>query len=107
MFGYWTSVVFDFILVTDLRIVEVYVSDFCNVYSGIKIRFSLVDRSMCTGLEKSNSNSCTAQMKDLNNLSVETEGSLSSLLEFAANNDIESFKRLIEVDLSVVDEAGL
>ncbi|XP_047952223.1 zinc finger CCCH domain-containing protein 30-like isoform X2 [Salvia hispanica] len=70
---------------------------------------------MCSGLEKSNSNSCTTQgpavnqsnMKDLNNLSVETEGSLSSLLEFAANNDIESFKRLIEVDLSVVDEAGL
>ncbi|KAG6424878.1 hypothetical protein SASPL_115301 [Salvia splendens] len=70
---------------------------------------------MCSGLEKSNSNSCTTQgpavnqsnMKDLNNLSVETEGSLSSLLEFAANNDIESFKRLIEVDLFVVDKAGL
>ncbi|KAL1564401.1 zinc finger CCCH domain-containing protein 30-like isoform X2 [Salvia divinorum] len=72
-------------------------------------------RSMCSGPEKSNPNSCTTQgpainqsnMKNLNNLSVETDGSLSSLLEFSANNDIESFKRLIEVDLSVVDEAGL
>lgn len=64
---------------------------------------------------QSTTNSCMTQgaannqsnMKGLNNLSVETVDSFSSLLEFAANNDIESFKRLIEVDLSVVDEAGL
>ncbi|KAL0425615.1 UNVERIFIED_CONTAM: Zinc finger CCCH domain-containing protein 24 [Sesamum radiatum] len=46
-------------------------------------------------------------MKDLNKLSVETEDSFSSLLEYAANNDIEAFKRSIELDLSAVDEAGL
>ncbi|KAL2234185.1 zinc finger CCCH domain-containing protein 30-like [Sesamum indicum] len=71
---------------------------------------------MCSGPERSNSNSSTTQgaadkktnnMKDLNNLSVETEDSFSSLLEYAANNDIEAFKRSIELDLSAVDEAGL
>ncbi|KAL0397569.1 UNVERIFIED_CONTAM: Zinc finger CCCH domain-containing protein 30 [Sesamum calycinum] len=71
---------------------------------------------MCSGPERSNSNSSTTQgaadkrtnnMKDLNKLSVETEDSFSSLLEYAANNDIEAFKRSIELDLSAVDEAGL
>ncbi|KAL0410697.1 UNVERIFIED_CONTAM: Zinc finger CCCH domain-containing protein 30 [Sesamum latifolium] len=46
-------------------------------------------------------------MKGMSKLSVETEDSFSSLLEFAANNDIESFRRSIELDLSAVDEAGL
>ncbi|KAL0429266.1 UNVERIFIED_CONTAM: Zinc finger CCCH domain-containing protein 24 [Sesamum radiatum] len=71
---------------------------------------------MCSGPERSNSNSSTTQvaadkktnnMKDLNKLSVETEDSFSSLLEYAANNDIDAFKRSIELDLSAVDEAGL
>ncbi|XP_042010209.1 zinc finger CCCH domain-containing protein 30-like [Salvia splendens] len=70
---------------------------------------------MCSGPEQSNHNSCTTQgaainqssMKDSNNLFVETDDSLSSLLEFAANNYVESFRRLIEVNLSVVDAAGL
>ncbi|KAL0346563.1 UNVERIFIED_CONTAM: Zinc finger CCCH domain-containing protein 56 [Sesamum calycinum] len=46
-------------------------------------------------------------MKGMSKLSVETEDSFSSLLEFAANNDIEAFRRSIELDLSAVDEAGL
>ncbi|KAI3445027.1 hypothetical protein Pfo_001692 [Paulownia fortunei] len=70
---------------------------------------------MCGGPEQSNSNSSTTQgatvksnnMKDLNKLSVETDDSFSSLLEYAANNDIEAFKRSIELYLSAVDEAGL
>ncbi|PIN27172.1 CCCH-type Zn-finger protein [Handroanthus impetiginosus] len=71
---------------------------------------------MCSGPEQSNSNSSTIQaadviqsknMKDMSKLSVETEDSFSSLLEYAANNDVEAFKRSIELDLSAVDEAGL
>ncbi|KAH6784888.1 CCCH-type zinc finger protein with ARM repeat domain-containing protein [Perilla frutescens var. hirtella] len=75
----------------------------------------VVDRSMRSGPELLKSSSCMTQaavfnqlnMKDLNKLSVETDDSFPSLLEFAANNDIESFKRLIEVDLSLVDEVGV
>lgn len=71
---------------------------------------------MCSGPEQSNSNSSTTRsagltnsinMKGMGELSVETEDSFSSLLEFAANNDIEAFRRSIELDLSAVDEAGL
>ncbi|XP_075510975.1 zinc finger CCCH domain-containing protein 30-like [Primulina tabacum] len=70
---------------------------------------------MCSGQEQSDSSSSTTQMaadfelnkmQDMSNLSVETEDSFSSVLEFAANNDLESFKRYIEFDLSAVDETG-
>ncbi|KAK1413312.1 hypothetical protein QVD17_35084 [Tagetes erecta] len=40
-------------------------------------------------------------------LTVETEDSFSSLLEYAANNDFEGFKRSIEKDPSGIDEVGL
>ncbi|KAK9058128.1 hypothetical protein SSX86_022968 [Deinandra increscens subsp. villosa] len=40
-------------------------------------------------------------------LTVETEDSFSSLLEYAANNDIEGFKRSIKNDLSAIGEVGL
>ncbi|KAK7278898.1 hypothetical protein RJT34_23937 [Clitoria ternatea] len=43
----------------------------------------------------------------MNNLTIETEDSLASLLELAANNDVEGFKRMIERDPSCVDEEGL
>ncbi|KAL7158097.1 hypothetical protein ABFS83_02G119700 [Erythranthe nasuta] len=59
---------------------------------------------MCSGPEQTNSESST---KDMNKLHVDTDDSFSNLLEFAANNDVESFKRFIELDLSAVDEAGL
>ncbi|KDP43473.1 hypothetical protein JCGZ_16760 [Jatropha curcas] len=42
----------------------------------------------------------------MNHLTVETEDSFSSLLEFAANNDVEGFKHLIERDASSIDEVG-
>ncbi|PQP97008.1 zinc finger CCCH domain-containing protein 30 [Prunus yedoensis var. nudiflora] len=42
-----------------------------------------------------------------NHLTVETEDTFASLLELAANNDIESFKRSIERDPSAIDEIGL
>lgn len=42
----------------------------------------------------------------MNHLTVETEESLSCLLELAANNDVEGFKRLIERDPSGIDEVG-
>ncbi|XP_041999214.1 zinc finger CCCH domain-containing protein 30-like [Salvia splendens] len=45
-------------------------------------------------------------MKGMGQLSVETEDSFSSLLEYASNNDAEAFRRTIELDLSAVDEAG-
>ncbi|EEF35632.1 zinc finger CCCH domain-containing protein 30 [Ricinus communis] len=44
---------------------------------------------------------------DMNHLTVETEDTFASLLELAANNDIEGFKRTIERDPSCVDEIGL
>ncbi|KAK4476380.1 hypothetical protein RD792_015531 [Penstemon davidsonii] len=71
---------------------------------------------MCSGPEQSNSKSSNTQdaavvksegMKDMSKLSVETDDSFSSLLEYAANNDLESFKRSIELDLSAIDEVGL
>ncbi|XP_051151644.1 zinc finger CCCH domain-containing protein 30-like isoform X2 [Andrographis paniculata] len=71
---------------------------------------------MCSGPEQSKSNSSTTQgaaiketnsMKDLNKFSTEIEDNLSTLLEFAANNDAEAFRRSIELDLSAVDVAGL
>ncbi|KAL2478480.1 Zinc finger CCCH domain-containing protein 30 [Forsythia ovata] len=46
-------------------------------------------------------------MKDTSKLTVETEVSFPSLLEFAANNDVEAFKRSIELNLSAVDEVGI
>ena len=44
---------------------------------------------------------------DMNHLTVETEDTFASLLELAANNDVEGFKRSIERDSSGVDEVGL
>lgn len=43
----------------------------------------------------------------MNHLTVGTDDSFASLLELAANNDVEGFKRLIECDPSTVDEVGL
>ena len=43
----------------------------------------------------------------MNHLTVETEDTFASLLDLAANNDIEGFKRLIEHDPSGIDEIGL
>ncbi|GMY14195.1 zinc finger CCCH domain-containing protein 30 [Fagus crenata] len=43
----------------------------------------------------------------MNYLTVETEDTFASLLDLAANNDIEGFKRSIEHDLSGIDEIGL
>ncbi|KAL9361490.1 hypothetical protein Peur_044275 [Populus x canadensis] len=42
----------------------------------------------------------------MNHLTVETEDTFASLLELAANNDVEGFKQSIERDLSCVDEFG-
>ncbi|XP_059462617.1 zinc finger CCCH domain-containing protein 30 [Corylus avellana] len=43
----------------------------------------------------------------MNHLTVQTEDTFASLLELAANNDIEGFKRSIERDPSCIDEIGL
>ncbi|KAK8542158.1 hypothetical protein V6N13_137271 [Hibiscus sabdariffa] len=43
----------------------------------------------------------------MNHLTVVTEDTFASLLELAANNDVEGFKRSIEHDPSGVDEVGL
>ncbi|KAE8684875.1 Zinc finger CCCH domain-containing protein 24 [Hibiscus syriacus] len=43
----------------------------------------------------------------MNHLSVVTEDSFASLLELAAKNDVQGFKRWIEHDPSGVDEVGL
>ncbi|MBA0678308.1 hypothetical protein Goari_019662 [Gossypium aridum] len=44
---------------------------------------------------------------EMNRLTVETEDIFATLLELAANNDVEGFKRTIEHDPSVVDDVGL
>jgi ankyrin repeat protein len=44
---------------------------------------------------------------DMNHLTVETEDTFASLLELAATNDVEGFKRSIERDPSCVDQIGL
>ncbi|KAE8711153.1 Zinc finger CCCH domain-containing protein 30 [Hibiscus syriacus] len=44
---------------------------------------------------------------DMNHLTVVTEDTSASLLELAANNDVDGFKRLIDHDPSGVDEVGL
>ncbi|XP_052174469.1 zinc finger CCCH domain-containing protein 30-like [Diospyros lotus] len=43
----------------------------------------------------------------MNNLTVETEGTFPSLLELAANNDVEGFKECAQHNLSLIDEVGL
>ncbi|KAF8403819.1 hypothetical protein HHK36_011925 [Tetracentron sinense] len=66
---------------------------------------------MCGGSEQSKSSPSSEERKtttkDMNHLTVETEDSFSSLLELAANNDFEGFKRSIECDASAIDEMGL
>lgn len=44
---------------------------------------------------------------DMNHLTVETDDAFASLLELAANNDVEGFKRSIVCDPAGVDEVGL
>ncbi|XP_031251715.1 zinc finger CCCH domain-containing protein 30-like [Pistacia vera] len=44
---------------------------------------------------------------DMNHLTVETDDTFASLLELAANNDFEGFKRSIDCDPSGIDEIGL
>lgn len=43
----------------------------------------------------------------MNHLTIGTKDSFAILLELAANNDVEGFKRLIEFDPTSVDEIGL
>ncbi|KAJ9158766.1 hypothetical protein P3X46_024319 [Hevea brasiliensis] len=69
---------------------------------------------MCGGPDRSSKSSApspstgdtTRNTKDMNHLTVETGDCFSSLLDLAANNDVEGFKRLIEQDASSVDEVG-
>ncbi|KAE8038234.1 hypothetical protein FH972_010765 [Carpinus fangiana] len=70
---------------------------------------------MCSGPEQSKSSSTpaastvetTSNTKDMNNLTVQTEDSFSSLLDLAANNDVEGFKQTIGGVASSIDEVGL
>ncbi|KAJ4977740.1 hypothetical protein NE237_008520 [Protea cynaroides] len=55
----------------------------------------------------SSSEETKSTTKDMNSLTIETDDSFASLLELAANNDLEGFKRSIERDASAVDEIGL
>ncbi|CAN0917417.1 Zinc finger CCCH domain-containing protein 30 [Linum grandiflorum] len=70
---------------------------------------------MCGGPDKSSSSDSTespsiaettSDVTDMKHLTVETEDSFSSLLELAANNDVEGFKRSVERDASSIDEVG-
>uniref|UniRef100_A0A6N2N5Z2 C3H1-type domain-containing protein n=1 Tax=Salix viminalis TaxID=40686 RepID=A0A6N2N5Z2_SALVM len=44
---------------------------------------------------------------DMDHLTIKTEDAFANLLELAANNDVEGFKKSIERDLSCADEIGL
>ncbi|XP_068636458.1 zinc finger CCCH domain-containing protein 30-like [Aristolochia californica] len=48
-----------------------------------------------------------SKIRDMNHLTVETEDSFSGLLELAANNDLDSFKRSIDRDPTSIDEIDL
>ncbi|GER45378.1 zinc finger CCCH domain-containing protein 30 [Striga asiatica] len=68
---------------------------------------------MCSGPDQSNTSSTTktssdntSNNMDLNKLSSEMSTPFSSLLEYAANNDAEAFKRFVELDLPGIDEPG-
>lgn len=70
---------------------------------------------MCSGPEKSKltSSSSPAVVEDTSNnkgssqMTADANESVSSLLEFAANNDYEGFNKLIESDQSTFDGVGL
>ncbi|KAL2330785.1 hypothetical protein Fmac_018366 [Flemingia macrophylla] len=70
---------------------------------------------MCGGPEKSKSLSTSSSSavegstngKDMENLTVHTEDSFSSLLEFASNNDFEDFKLALDRDASLIHEVGI
>ncbi|CAN1184582.1 Zinc finger CCCH domain-containing protein 30 [Linum perenne] len=70
---------------------------------------------MCGGPERSSNEESTetpsraettSDTKDMKHLTVETEDCFSSLLELAANDDIEGFKSSVERDASSIDEVG-
>ncbi|KAJ6808157.1 zinc finger CCCH domain-containing protein 24-like [Iris pallida] len=70
----------------------------------IKQTNSLLTHTMCGGPPPSSSNNPPAMKK---HLTVETDDTFSSLLELAANNDLDGFKRSSDRDSSAVDEIGL
>jgi len=67
---------------------------------------------MCGGPEKSKSLSissalgCSDNLKDMKNLTVSTNDSLSSLLEHASKNDFEQFIVALDSDASLLQEVG-
>ncbi|KAF3437904.1 hypothetical protein FNV43_RR20660 [Rhamnella rubrinervis] len=66
---------------------------------------------MCGVPERSKTTESTIETvsnsKDMSNLTVKTEDSFSSVLELASNNDVEGFKRLIDLNSSSINEIGL
>ncbi|KAJ7949167.1 Zinc finger CCCH domain-containing protein [Quillaja saponaria] len=70
---------------------------------------------MCGGPEKVKSASTLSpsaeekslNIKNMNNLTVYTDDTFSSLLELASNNDVEAFRLLVDRDASSINEVGL
>ncbi|XP_050386031.1 zinc finger CCCH domain-containing protein 30-like [Argentina anserina] len=67
---------------------------------------------MCGGPERSKTTSSEStetnfNPENMNHLTVATEDFFCSALEFASDNDVEGFKRLIDQDTSVVNQIGL
>ena len=68
---------------------------------------------MCGGPEQSKTTSTSSAVetesntKEMSNLTIKVEDSLSSLLELASNNDVEGFKRSIEQDSSSINDIGV
>ena len=68
------------------------------------------DGTMCCGSDQLNQISSSEDSTtniEMNHLTVETEDTFASLLELAANNDVEGVRLSIDRDPSCVDEPGL
>ncbi|KAJ6815905.1 zinc finger CCCH domain-containing protein 24-like [Iris pallida] len=70
---------------------------------------SLLIQTMCQGPPSSNSTSSSSNPSAAtmnNHLTVETDDSFSSLIDLAANDDLDGFRRSADRDPSAVDEVG-
>ncbi|CAN6454064.1 unnamed protein product [Victoria cruziana] len=73
-----------------------------------RLKSSPTASSSCSSLSSSSAPSSGERKEIMNHLPVEaTEDTFSSLLEYAANNDIDAFKCVVENDPSKIDDVGL
>ncbi|XP_031500093.1 zinc finger CCCH domain-containing protein 30-like [Nymphaea colorata] len=80
----------------------------CGGPEHLKSSSTASSSSSCSSLSSSSAPSSGEREERMNHLSVEaTEDSFSSLFEYAANDDIDAFKCVVENDPSKIDDVGL